>query len=355
MMHKVLVTLLLLLGCVSSMSTIAHAQIDIPEMQNAISLSISPEHPTPGSTVHVTAVGSSIDLSLSNTTWTVDGTPVETGEGITEIDVPLGTLGKGVTIGFNADSNIFSGSAQITVVPTQVDLLWEADSYTPPFYSGKALPSAGSALRLQAIARFMRPDGSIVPSNSIKYTWKKDGRVIGSVSGKGKASVSIPAPSLYGSSIYSVEAISADNLYTGSASTRISSIEPKIALYEDHPLFGLMYWNPIGTRMNISESEMGFVAIPYFIPTSNIKDRQLTYNWVINNTPITPDETEPNKIIINADNSSGSAAVQLGITHMTNFFLDSAASWFIQMAAQSTDKPTLAPNTQDAFHTNTDQ
>jgi hypothetical protein len=178
--------------------------------------------------------------------------------------------------------------------------------------------------------------------------------VIGNISGKGRSSVTIPAPTLYAANTFSVEVVSSDYTLSGSATAKIASHEPKILLYQDHPLFGLMHWNALGKQTSISESEMSFVAIPFFAPVTSLRDSALHYGWTINRTPIPADSEHPNEFTINSENSDGNAAIQLELTHESNFFLDSFGSWSIQMSSQQSNGASTQPsNAKDAFHQTT--
>ena len=56
-----------------------------------------------------------------------------------------------------------------------------------------------------------------MPISNIVFTWKQDDRIVGNVSGLGKASVVLPAALLYGSTDIEVDAQSADYASFGTA------------------------------------------------------------------------------------------------------------------------------------------
>ena len=101
------------------------------------------------------------------------------GAGVKEIDVAVGALGSEAVIEARArDGDLEVAGSLVRVVPTEIDLLFESDSYVPPFYKGRAMPSAGTLLHLEAIPRFKRTDGSLVAPDGIIFTWKRGGSVI---------------------------------------------------------------------------------------------------------------------------------------------------------------------------------
>jgi hypothetical protein len=125
----------------------------------------------------------------------------------------------------------------------------------------------------------------------------------------------------------------------GEAHTLISSVEPVIRLYQDHPLFGMEYWNALGANATIDESQMTFAAIPYFAPVASADDAQLLFAWRINGKDIEADGAAPNKVTLSAPGSATSAQVALELTHQSNLFLDARGSWNIFFAAGPANDP----------------
>lgn len=68
------------------------------------------------------------------------------------------------------------------VPSSRVDVLWESpDSYTPPFYKGKGLPSDESTIRVTAISESFNP-------KTTTYTWTHNGKILSNASGINKTS-----------------------------------------------------------------------------------------------------------------------------------------------------------------------
>lgn len=216
-----------------------------------------------------------------------------------------------------------------TNVPNNIDLLIDSDSYTPPFYRGRALPSAGTQLRVQARTYFRRSDGSLVPPSSIVYTWRQNGEVVGSVSGLGKQTAILPSPTLYGTDTISVSAISSDRAFSGTALVRLSSVQPVLNLYQDHPLFGILYHQAMGAHTSIPDSEMTFAAVLYFAQSNGPSDPRLQYKWRVDDLAVPTSSAQASEITINADKSSGVAAIALSVAHSTNYFMNPRGTWSV--------------------------
>ena len=321
---------LIAVACVIFCTPHAHAQSGLLGISGAISIGTSPSYPGPGDSVHLTAESSAIDLSSASLVWYANGKVIAQGSGVVSADVTAGALGTETDVEVDAlAADGTSASAQATLIPTQIDLLVDSDSYTPPFYRGRALPSAGTDLMLQAVPYFKRPDGSMVASSDITYTWKRDNEVMASVSGRGRSSVVIDSPPLFGTDTISVVARSSDGTLAGNASVSIPSVEPALALYEDHPLFGILYGQALGASTFIPESEMTFAAVPYFAQAQSANDAGMDFAWRVNDTAITPSTANPGEITIDSANSNGSALVSLELTRPSNFYMDARGSWNI--------------------------
>lgn len=224
------------------------------------------------------------------------------------------------------------GGAALT--PATVDLLWESDGLVPPLYRGRSLPASGTRVRLVAIATFGQ-GGSAVPAKDLVYTWRKNGTVLGSVSGKGRSSIEIDAPLRFGTDTVSVEVRTPDDsVPVGSAvaSTRIAVRDPAVSLYINHPLFGPLLHSAIGRTSSFSETEMSFVAIPFFAPVRNANSPALSYEWSVGGERIAADRAKPSLITIRSAGSAGSANLELLVTHATNYFFEAEGSWTIDFS-----------------------
>lgn len=314
----------------------AEAQFGLPGIEGALSITISPSSPSPGETVRLTVRSSVLDLSESTIVWRAGGTIIAQGTGATFAEATLGALGVATIVEVSATLGERAPIiARATIIPTELDLLVDSDSYIPPFYWGAALPSAGTNVRLVAIPRFKRPNGSYVASSDITYTWRRNDEVIAGASGRGASSAVIEAPHLFGTDRIEVEARTSDGLLSNVAGRTIASVEPALLLYQDHPLFGILYRSALSASTFIPESEMTFAAEPYFVQARSAKDPVLQYVWNVNDAPVTPSRINPNEITINADNSSGVAHLTLGLTHATNFYVDTRAAWNINFSSQT--------------------
>ena len=145
------------------------------DVQNSdISIKVSPENPRPFSATTISLTSFSTDLNKANIEWRSGGKLVLSGTGKTKYIFTTG--GPNTVTSF--DINIIPEGASainkmLTINPSDIDLLWEAmDSYTPPFYKGKALPSTESQIKIVA---YPNTSGlSNTNQKNISYTWKNN-------------------------------------------------------------------------------------------------------------------------------------------------------------------------------------
>jgi hypothetical protein len=205
--------------------------------------------------------------------------------------------------------------------------MWESTSFVPPFYKGRRLPSSGSSVRVEAIPQLLRLNGALIPSRDIVFTWSKNGNVIPSASGRGKSTATFSGPELFGTDRISVEAVSVDSELVAAAELLIPSTSPFVLLYQDHPLFGRLYHRAIVADATLPDAEASFLAVPYFAGISDERDSRLTYAWRVNRVPIKEDEKNPARLTINAENSDGSARVELVIQHSNDLTMNARGLW----------------------------
>ena len=322
---------------ISLLSTpVAYAQTGLLGESPTVTITMSPQSPRPGDTVILSLESPLLDLAGSSITWYKDGSVIAQGLDVLNATIIAGPLGHATNVSVAVQAaDGTSATAAVAIVPTQVDLLVDSDSYVPPFYQGRALPSAGTNIRLQAIPHFKRADGSSVAPTDITYTWKQDDRVLGSLSGRGKSSAILPAATLYGTSDIEVDAMSVDGVLSGRATVALPSTEPLITLYEDSPLLGLTYYRAIGGQSAMNDTEMTFAAVPYFAQARSANDPRLVYGWSVNGSNVAPSASDPSEITLNTTHSNGTATLGLEVTHTTNIYMDSKGSWGIMLGGQS--------------------
>src|SRR3989338_2221189 len=133
-----------------------------------ITFSTTPKTPGANESVLVTMNSYAVNLGTANITWYVNKEPIKNGTAETSLTLRTGDFGEKVTIDVVIiTTEGLTVNKQFIIAPAEVDMLWEAQTYTPPFYKGKALPTYKSLVRVIAIPRF-----NSVTSSPAKYFYK---------------------------------------------------------------------------------------------------------------------------------------------------------------------------------------
>lgn len=267
-------------------------------------MAILPEHPRPGEAVTVSVESYNIDLNRADVRWFVNDTPVKSGVGAKRINAVAGRAGELTSIRVTAigeNGSIYSAS--IAFRPAEVNLLWQAQSYTPPFYKGKALMPYQGTVLVAAIPSFTRGTSVMTPESLI-YTWKEGDDVIGDSSGKGKNLFVFRGSIPMRTKTISVLVESPDRTMSAEASIDVTPVAPRLLFYEEHPLYGLLLSKALMNTFFLAGDETRISAVPYYFETDVRKSAKLVYSWEANYGPV-PSETGPAVTLRRTSDSAG--------------------------------------------------
>src|SRR3989344_3451635 len=170
----------------------AYAQLDEAYKSEDILLSLSPAYPGPHEQIRVSAQTYSFDVNTVSLSWYVNGKLVKSGKGITEVTVTTGAIGTPTVIKVTANPpTTTSYEKTLTIWPSNFDVIWHTNTYTPVGYRGKALPVRGSVVTLTAFPSFAGENGYYNPK-TLLYEWRIDNILQKNQSGMGKNSLSLP-------------------------------------------------------------------------------------------------------------------------------------------------------------------
>lgn len=289
MLKKLLTTTMLFLGICLLFPAPIRAQTVAPVLQ----IAVSPTTPGPGDDVVLSLSSSAADLNRSTISWTQNGRVVSSGRGIKTFRFTAGPLGSTAAIAVlvqTADGNRLRSQAVIR--PAAVDFLWEADTYTPPFYRGKALPSPGSTIRITAVPHFVLSNGARLASSELVFTWVKDGTILGNLSGSGKETLETTVPSGFRPVDIMIEVASLQNSFSVKKELRIIPEEPRVVFYERHPLLGVLYNNALPGTINLKAEETTVRAEPLYFSLNDLRGGRVAFLWSLNGRSVSSGERE---------------------------------------------------------------
>ncbi len=277
-----------------------------------ISIISTPPHPRAGSAVTLTIESSSADINSSAIVWTVNGEVAKQGVGAKLFSFGTGGLGSVLVIKASVqtqDSRVLE--KEVTLRPADVELLWQTNAYTPPFYRGKALfPYQGTAL-IAAVPSFVDESGKRMKNSELIYTWSEDGKIDGDSSGYGKNLYAIQGTVPIRAKAVSVEVRTPDDALVASSEVEISPVGPKLLLYENHPLYGILFGRILGGTTSLTGEEIKISAVPFYFETPS-RSRILSYAWSLNFSPL-PSETKSDIVLRRASEQGGRASLSLEV------------------------------------------
>ncbi len=249
-----------------------------------IDIEVSPDYPQSNQFVTVSLTSYMTDLNSAEIMWFRNDILVRKGLGETSFSFETGGLGSFDLIIAQISSGFFNTIEKNTlVIPAEVDLVWEADSYTPPFYKGKAMRSYESGARVVAVSNFVNSDGVLIDSKDLTYNWELEGFVLGSRSGRGKDTLILTGDDLLLQDLVTVEVSSLDDRMKAGKAISLFDTDPEIIFYEEDPLLGTNYNNAIIGDLDLSKDEIVVSAVPYFFSISDVLGGVLKYDWSLNN------------------------------------------------------------------------
>jgi len=173
-----------------------------------------------------------------------------------------------------------------------LDILWEADTYTPPFYGGHSQITPGSMVKVVALP-VVSTGASInqVKVSDFQFDWVKDNLKIGSYSGRGK-NLLVYRADTSGANIIKVTISTPAGIAVTTNQIILPVSQPKLVFYKEDPLAGTTYNQSLSGTFNLTSPEVTLRVEPYFFSAASVLRKSLNYNWQINNQ----------KIISNPDN-----------------------------------------------------
>lgn len=309
---------------------LAKAALIYTSIGGNIYFEIEPKNPGSFTDTKITVTSNQINTDRTYFVWYLEGKKEK--EGLGAKTLTFQTKQKGRNIEIQVFASTESGEEiQKTMFlnPADVDIVWEADTYTPPLYKGKALASPGSNIKLMAIPHLITENGTRLPANDLNYEWRVNNNIISSGFGKVSAMTKIETP--YSQNLVSVKVsnskgdITAENIITIRPET-VTTI-----FYKENPVEGTMYNGALSFSEKFYEQEFSIRAEPYFFSyPDSPSDRNLEFRWSLNGGGITPNEGTPKIITLrNETGKETNSSLQLSIRNLQKVFQNSMSSLMI--------------------------
>lgn len=308
-------SLLLLILCVSFFNPqLARAAL----IQTDVAVESIPDIPGPHQNVSLSLISYATDLNRAQINWFQNGSLKLGGFGEKKFSFETGGVGEITTIEIEITVEGSTLSKRLVIIPADVDLLWEAtNTYAPPFYKGKILPSSEGVIKVIALPHFKKGTGEVDPG-AVVYNWKRNYHSQQDASGYAKNVFTFKQ-----SYLNPIEYITVTGIDNASGSQvkktlPVSVFSPKILFYEKDPLLGVQYQQAV-REVTLSGSEKTLIAEPYFFSPANIYSSDLRFNWKINGSTVaTPKERN---MLTLKSGGSGVSNISLEIKNLKKFFV----------------------------------
>ena len=290
------------------------------QVSSDILVNVAPSNPAPHESTTITLNSYVNNLDSVLISWSVNGKTTASGIGKKSFSVTAPAAGTEMNI--VATTSLPDGviNTKITIKPSVMVLLWQAnDSYVPPFYRGKALPTSESEVKVVAMPEIRSGSSNVSPQNMV-YAWKEDYTNNVDGSGYGKNFFTYVSDYLDNSNNISVTASTIDQKSSSDASVDIGMSQPKILFYKNDNNLGTIWQNSLTDPYKIQGGDI-IEAVPYFISPKEIQNPALVWNWFINDSLVKLTSLQENLMPLSAQaGTHGTSKLRLDISSQDKIF-----------------------------------
>lgn len=311
-LRNILATLALMLGLAVPAVALAQSAPD------PVQFILAPETPGPYAPVTITVQGVGTFLGDASITWTLNGTVAKQGAGESSFSFTTGGIGVQSVVKLSIVSSV-QGTITRTFVftPSTVNLIWEADTSVPPLYRGHALYSAGSPVKVVAFPTVV-VGGKKVAAQSLSYQWQVNDTPAPASSGTGRYTLSFTGSQLNDSENVSVD-VYFGTLKVAHGEVTIPASNPGLIIYDKDPLRGVVWEQAVPPTIALNAPEITLVAQPYFFANSAVRAGTLTYNWALNDSPVSgPDTARGMLTLRQTGQGQGNATLSVGAQNVSD-------------------------------------
>lgn len=292
----------------------------------------TPKNPGSYENVLLTISSPFIDAGKAEITWSLDGKIAMKGIGAQNLRFktgPVGSLNKiGIVIRTLDGKVIYK---DLVIAPSDVDMLWEAYTYTPPFYKGKALDTQESLIKIVAIPHMLDKNGNKMSSENLIYKWKTKDELRTEASGFGKNIFILRNDIVPVLEIIEVEVSLVDNTSVANGSLTLTITDTKPIIYQNDPLLGVLFNKALSGTIEMKNNEVRLSAYPFFF--SIIKNKEeVNYLWKMNRKIIL--NTNGDSVIFTKPAITGSSKIELTVTGVFTVFQKGSDSFLIDFVGE---------------------
>lgn len=272
---------------------------------------IIPNYPKPGEMVWINLSMYTADLDSADIAWYRNGKQELLGKGLKQYSFRNAESGKTTNIEIRVRlQNGTSFSKKLSFAPASIDLVWEADSYVPPFYQGKALHPRQGKVKVVAIPDFVL-DGKRIKAEKLIYEWSDGLQVYQSQSGYGRNVLFLNGSILGSSEEVEVLVRDPESNLVAQAFLSIPTTDPEIVFYQNDSYYGFIFDQALRGQTELTSQEIEVFVSPLFI-TKELGSA-LQYNWRLNGQAVPELQGSRTAIFRKPENSAGQSNIRVEV------------------------------------------
>ena len=300
----------------------ARAQSELLPEPSAFFIELKPtDSPGPNENITASLSGFSFDLNRSEITWVKNGRVEAKGLGLLKYGFKTNEAGERINLqALATDSNGIRHDAGLMFTVAGVDLLWQADTYAPAWYTGKALPSPRSLVSVSAMPQLIS-GGRKISSRALIFRWSLDDTFKESQSGAGKDVFRFSAGSVSGiAHEVLLEVSSVDGEIKAKKKISIGVRAPETAVYEEDALVGTktgLAFKDGNELAMLAGEEKNFRAVPFFFSLAQGRGN-FEYSWKLDGKSVSPGDQANALRLKTSPDAAGIFTIEVLIKNLNN-------------------------------------
>jgi hypothetical protein len=282
-------------------------------VSDSLEIKISPTNPSPGEIIKISLSSFSTELDRAYIEWTNKGKVLLSGIGEKTLSDFIASQ-DGSTDIINIYVRKFEGGVierVIKIVPSEIDIIYEANTQIPPFYSGKSNFTHESMIKIIAMPRVLDDSGIIINHKDFKYTWSVNDKKITEYSGIGKNTLFFESDFITESLKINLEVEHMYSDFRTSKNMALVPQNPMVLNYEVNPIFGIIFDKSLPEEVQLDRKELTIKSFPYFFNKNSFID----FSWFMNDNLIT--QIKDDKITVgNETEQGGSSLISLRVSNL---------------------------------------
>ncbi|MES2749141.1 MAG: hypothetical protein V4606_01985 [Patescibacteria group bacterium] len=290
-----------------------------------VSIILNPQFPNPDEQVTATLDDYALNGSGATITWYFDGLSAPAVTNLRKITFTAPAIGKSMSVIARLTyPNGQKIEAKRILSPLYLDLIVEPQTYTPVFYQGRALPTKGSIININALLQNI--NGPINSANYI-YVWSLNNDSVygGGRLGGNWAQIVVPHGE---TSVVTISVQDKNNTTVARKLVSIPTAKLDVQFYEMNSLLGLGQ-KAISSEFILTGNSASIKAAPYYLDTRAINGNLFT-EWSINNRPTPTNNFDPFEINLERG-AAGSARVGFKIRNLSELLQSDESSFQVKL------------------------